>query len=401
MLIQQGHPVAFYSKVLGSRNRLRSIYEKELMAIVFAVQKWRHFLLGRKFVICTDQQSLKFLMEQREIGTEYQRWISKLMGYDFEICYRPGRTNVVADALSRKTGGEMELGALVSSYTVNWEDVQRQIKADRGIQQICEAIEKGQHCPSGYTLAQGVLRYKGRVVIPASSTLVQKLLSEYHDSPVGGHSGEFKTYQRLAQEWFWCGMRKAVSKYVQSCQTCQQQKVSSLSPAGLLQPLPIPNRVWEDISLDFVEGLPKSKGFDTILVVVDRLTKYGHFIGLKHPFTAPSVAQIFVKEIVRLHGYPVTIVSDRDKIFMSLFWREIFRIQGSALHRSSAYHPQSDGQTEVVNKTLESYLRCFIQGKPKSWADWLHWAEYWYNTSFHVSAKCSPFQAVYGREPPI
>lgn len=130
-------------------------------------------------------------------------------------------------------------------------------------------------------------------MLPSRCALVKLLLQEYHDGPQGGHSGDLKTYQRLASEWYLPGMRREVQRYVQACQVCQQNKQSTLKPGGLLQPLPIPLQVWEDISMDFIEGLPTSHGKDTLLVVVDRLTKYAHFLKLKHPFSAPMVAGIF------------------------------------------------------------------------------------------------------------
>ena len=152
--------------------------------------------------------------------------------------------------------------------------------------------------------------------------------------------------------------------------------------------------------MDFIDGLPLSQGKTTIFVVMDRLSKYAHFVPISHPYTAVSVAQVFFEQIFRLHGMPQSIVCDRDVAFVSAFWKELFRLQGTHFNFSSSYHPQTNGQTEVVNRTLEMYLRCFIGMRPKEWVQWIPWAEFSYNSSVHSSTKMTPFEVVYGRKPP-
>ncbi|KAL0319602.1 UNVERIFIED_CONTAM: Transposon Ty3-G Gag-Pol polyprotein [Sesamum radiatum] len=166
-----------------------------------------------------------------------------------------------------------------------------------------------------------------------------------------------------------------------------------------VQPLAIPTQAWASISMDFIEGLPKSEGKDCILVVVDRLTKYAHFLALTHPFSAETVARIFMDHIYKLHGLPINIVSDRDKVFTGTFWKELFKLLGTTLSLSTAYHPQTDGQTERVNQCIENYLRCMCHMRPKQWNRWLSLAEYWYNTNFHTGLKLTPFHALYGYLP--
>jgi hypothetical protein len=215
-----------------------------------------------------------------------------------------------------------------------------------------------------------------------------------------GHEGVQKTLHRLRADFYIPGDRAMVQDWVRSCETCQRNKMETLRPAGVLQPLDVPSQVWADISMDFIEGLPRVGGKSVILTVVDRFSKYAHFITLGHPYTASSVAHAFFDGIVRLHGFPSSIVCDRDPVFTGHVWRDLFRMAGVQLRFSTAFHPQTDGQSEVVNKVIAMYLRCVTGDRPRAWVDWLAWAEYCYNTSYHSAMRATPFEVVYGRPPP-
>jgi hypothetical protein len=183
---------------------------------------------------------------------------------------------------------------------------------------------------------------------------------------------------------------------VKQCQICQQAKHEHCKYPRLLQPLPISADSWKDLSMDFIEGLPKSDSYSVILVVVDRFTKYAHFYPLKHLYSTKTVVQLFFDNVVKLHGVPHTIVSDHDKVFTASFWQELFNLLGTKLLMSSAYHPQTDGKTERINQCLEMFLRCAVHDSPTKWHKWLSSAELWYNSSCHSALKCSPFKSLYG-----
>lgn len=231
------------------------------------------------------------------------------------------------------------LAMLYVSRLVDLEVIKKEVNADPYLTLILKELQEDPEGSSKFKMQQGILQYKNRLVLAKQSSLIPSILHMYHDSVMGGHSGFLRTYKRLTGELYWQGMKADIKQYVEHCQVCQRNKTLTASPAGLLQPLPIPDRIWEDIAMDFIEGLPKSGGHDTVLMVVDRLSKYANYIALSHPFTAKVVVGTFIKEIVRLHGFPRSIVSDRNKIFVSHFWTELFRVQGTQLRRSTAYQP--------------------------------------------------------------
>lgn len=399
VLSQHKHPIAFLSKSLSPKNQSLSVYDKEMFAILFAVDKWRPYLLGQQFTILTDHQTLKHLLDQRISTPSQHKWLAKLLGYDYKIEYRAGSLNTVPDFLSRRH----ELCSIQTISAPIFDCIHKIDQActrDTEAQSIITALRQGLPTKKGFSLLNDRLCYKGKIFVPQSSDWRPKLVFEFHSSLQAGHSGYLRTLVRLSRNFSWPGMRKDVKLFVASCDQCQRQSYETIRPPELLQPLPVPEDVWFDISMDFIDGLPNSQGKNAILVMVDRLSKYGHFIAVSHPYTAATIADVFMKEIFRLHGMPRSVVSDRDPIFISQFWKAFYQLQGTHLCHSSAYHPQSDGQTEVVNRSLEHYLRCFVADKPSSWSSLLHWAEWWYNTTQHSTINMTPFQALYGSAPP-
>jgi hypothetical protein len=280
-------------------------------------------------------------------------------------------------------------------------DIEQSYQDDPHFKAILEQILLNDHSVPDYTVHTGILRYKGKICIGAHTDLRTKVLSSLHSSPIGGHSGIRDTYQRIKRLFYWHKLKLVVETFVSQCPTCKRAKAEDCQYPGLLASLPILDLAWSFISMDFIEGLPKSNNKNFILVVVDRLTKYTHFIALSHPFTTQNVAQLFIDNVFTLHGPHVAIVSDRDRIFTSRLWQDIFKSLNISLHFSSAYHPQTYGQIERVNQCLESYLRCMTFMEPKKWPAWLALAEWWYNTNYHTSLQSTPFQALYGYNPPL
>ncbi|XP_042008927.1 uncharacterized protein LOC121757445 [Salvia splendens] len=430
VLLQDDHPVAFYSKKLGPRRRVASTYHKELYAIVEAVQKWRQYLLGREFVIRSDQKSLKELLQQVVQTPDQQLYVRKLMGYKFTIEYKKGTMNRVADALSRREETDQSAPpATLPSETTSAdphlsdeeestpEDQCRQLLAvtqpvpelldllrretasSPQMREIAATIRDGT-AATHLTFAGGLVYYNRRIFVGTRSSARAAIMDEYHSSPSAGHPGFERTLRRIRAEFYWPGMKKEVKKFVEACIVCQTTKYSTQKPAGLLQPLPVPTQVWADVSMDFVTGLPQSRGYTAIMVVVDRLSKYAHFAPLPTRFDALRVAHLFVNTVVRHHGFPLTLVSDRDSVFLNQVWAELMRLSGTKLNFSTAYHPQSDGQTEVRNRGLEQYLRAFTSDRPSKWANFLPWAELALNCFHHSGLGMSPFKALYGRDPP-
>ena len=411
--------IGYFSKRLQGSQLNYSAQEQEFLGIIEALRQYRHLLIGKHFTLRTDHYSLTFLMMQSKTPQRrIARWLDTLAEYDFSIEHIKGTQNTAADALSRIHLNALALHSIISEDFKH--NIKQQLPSDAYFGLIYNTLlddteepnipKEIRHYIKHYQLIDGLLYFsitvgsdndQLRMCIPNNPQLRKTLMSAAHDPPTSGHFGPYKTYFSLAQNCYWPHMFKSIQRYIKSCDTCQRCKTGTPGTDGLLKPLDIPENRWSSVSLDFVTGLPKSNNCDAILVVVDRLTKRSHFIPTVKEIDAPLTARLFMQNIVKLHGVPKTVVSDRDIRFVSAFWRSLHNILGSQLQMSTSNHPQTDGQTERVNRILNNLLRSYCYQEHDTWTNYLDMVEFAYNSSYQKSIDTTPFMADLGYQPTL
>jgi len=423
VLMQKGRVVAYASRQLKPHEQNYPTHDLELAAVIFALKIWRHYLYGVRCEIYTDHKILKYIFTQKELNLRQRRWLELLKDYTLDIKYHPGKPNVVADALSRRPTGSIasllsnnpyllteleklqveaiipgessQLAALQLTSSIV-ERIKEKQQSDAEVKRIVEKIKEGP--VQDFILQDGVLQFRNRLYVPNQVELKKELLKEAHNSALTNHPGSTKMYRDLRTHYWWPGMKKDIAEFVARCLTCQKVKTEHKKPEGLLQPLPIPVWKWDHITMDFVTGLPRTqKRHDAIWVIVDRLTKSAYFLAIRTTFNAEQLADLYIQEVVRLHGIPLSIVSDRDTKFASRFWHGFQSAMGTEVRLSTAFHPQTDRQSERTIQTLEDMLRACALEYTGSWDHNLPLVEFAYNNSYHSSIDMAPYEALYGR----
>jgi len=410
-------PVAFLSRKMTLTEQRYSTRDMELLALVHALRVWRHYLLGTRTTVYTDHKSVTNFLSQRVMPStaKYARWMDLFAEYDLDIRYIRGKANVVADALSRKrylllpeedteplgSGGDVDNESLymLSASTPKspiLDSIRAAAKDDTWYQERLQSENRAFSTVDGL-LAKGSARH-AKLVVPAS--IRTDIIKEYHDATTAGHPGIKKTIELVERHFWWPDLHKDVKSYVQSCQSCQKNKPINHAPYGRLQPVEIPDTPWLHINLDFFGPFPATKsGHSYCMSVTDRLTRMAHFVPCTRNVTGKEAATLFAQHIFRLHGLPQKLVSDKDPRFTSDFWQQLFKILGSKLAMSTAFHPQTDGLAERIHRTIETMLRHYVDAKHEDWDEKLYVLEFAYNNASHSVTEKSPFELNYGFHP--
>lgn len=416
-------PIAFMSSKLTPAEVKYAAYEKEALALIKALAHFRPFIDGRPITVVTDHHALTYLLTQQKLTPRQARWTARLADYNVRITYQKGSLNVVADALSRRPdhadpvprivdrqspearqldAKELNLRATVQLTGSQLRDDILQAQHD---DELCQRLLRDPRSVDNRQLElhvrDGALYARDQLYVPDNSALKTRILREAHDAETAGHSGIARTFERVSRVYYWPNMQRQVADYIASCDVCQRSKASNQRPAGLLQPLPVPDRPWQSISIDLITALPRTRGtrYDAILVIVDRFTKMAHYVPTVTSVTGDQLVELLLRHVVRLHGLPASIVSDRDPRFTGAAWRDFWRLCRTTLRMSSAFHPQSDGQTERANRTLEEYLRAYTGYQQDEWDRLLPLAEFAHNDSKQTSTGFTPFFLLYGHHP--
>ncbi|GJY50732.1 putative reverse transcriptase domain-containing protein [Tanacetum coccineum] len=412
VLMQREKVISYASRQLKIHEKNYTTHDLELGAVVFALKIWRHYLYGTKCTVFTDHKSLQHILDQKELNMRQRRWLELLSDYDCDIRYHPGKANVVADALSRKEREPpLRVRALVMTISLDLPkqilNAQTEARKPENIknEDVGGMLVENAKNPEAIRTekleprADGTLCLNGRSWLPCYGDLRTVIMHESHKSKYSIHPGSDKMYQDMKKLYWWPNMKADIATYVSKCLTCAKVKAEHQRPSGLLVQPKIPEWKWDNITMDFVTKLPKtSQGYDTIWVIVDRLTKSAIFTPMRETDLMDKLARIYLKEVVTRHRVPVSIICDRDPRFASNFWRSLQNALGTNLDMSTAYHPQTDGQSERTIQTLEDMLRACAIDFGKGWVNHLPLVEFSYNNSYHASIKAAPFEALYGRK---
>ncbi|GBG69416.1 hypothetical protein CBR_g4110 [Chara braunii] len=395
-LAQEGlklRPVEYMSKKMPSQKLAKSTYEKELYAVFKALTHWRHYLLGRFFILRTDHQTLKWMRTQPVLSDALKCWIEVIEQYDFDRQYLKGEYNKVADALSRRPDFS---GALITEFSLMDNVTQSLMEAYREDQFMFEIIRrleaKDKKTSAEFELVNGLLFLEKagnkRLCVPNSKSLRSLFLGECHDAT--SHFGYKKTAANLLQRFWWPTMMRDAQLYVETCQVCQRDKPRTQAPLGLLKPLPIPERPGKSLSMDFMDTLVTSKsGMRQIFVIVDRFSKYARLIAMPETAKTEYVIRLFKENRVRDFGLPKSIVSDRDVRFTSELWKAAAAEQGTQLQMTSGNHPEANGQAEQMNRAVQHLLRHYIKPNQVDWDEKLALVASLYNNVVHSATGCS------------
>ncbi|CEL53165.1 Retrotransposable element Tf2 155 kDa protein type 1 OS=Schizosaccharomyces pombe (strain 972 / ATCC 24843) GN=Tf2-1 PE=4 SV=1 [Rhizoctonia solani AG-1 IB] len=417
------HPIGFLSESFKGAEVNYDTHDKELLAIIHSLEHWRIYLEGttEPITVFTDHRNLEYWKELRTFNRRHARWHLLLADFNFQIVYRPGKQSGKPDALSRRSDhanippdnqSMLPQSVFANLATVRPEkDIQREIEAslhlDESLDEILAHLQDGSKAPPSvkkgfkdYEMEAGLLFYQGRILVPDVGSLRKDLLQIFHDSPLAGHPGCQRTLELLSRSYYWPGVRADVYIHVDSCETCQRIKLPKAKVLPL-QPVEIPSRPWQHISYDMITDLPKDGGNDCVLMIVNSFTKYGIMIECSKKTKAPDLVELFLQHVWSAYGMPEKTISDRGTVFNNKFLKALYQRLGIDPHFSLAYHPQSDGQTERLNPTLEHFLRAYASINQNDWVKWLPMAQFAYNNAVHSSTGKSPFKALYGWEPTL